>query len=331
MITYRLEGFFRSSLITIQLILMLGIATTMSAKDYDFIVAQDGSGDFRTVQEAINAVPDFRKGAQTRIYIRNGVYKEKLVLAECKINVTLIGESAEKTILTYDDYAAKANIFGENKGTSGSSSFYIYGPDFYAENITFENSAGPVGQAVALFVAGNRAHFKNCRFKGYQDTLYTYGKHSKQLYENCYIEGTVDFIFGASTAYFKDCEIHSLGRGYLTAASTIEEVPYGYILENCRLTAEPGVERTMLGRPWRPYGHTVFINCKMGSHITPEGWFNWGVEKEKTARYGECGSMTLDGKPVDVSKRVAWSKQVDKSNYTIDIILADPEKPDWYK
>ncbi len=313
------------------LLLLLVMATGLSAKDYDYIVSQDGTGDFRTVQEAINAVPDFRKAAQTRIFIRNGIYKEKLVLAECKINVALIGESAEKTILTYDDYAAKPNIFGENKGTSGSSSFYIYGPDFYAENITFENSAGPVGQAVALFVASNRAHFKNCRFKGYQDTLYTYGKYSKQFYEDCYIEGTVDFIFGASTCFFRDCEIHSLGRGYLTAASTLEDVPYGYVFQNCRLTAEPGVERTMLGRPWRPYGHTVFIDCKMGSHIAPEGWFNWGVEKEKTARYGECGSMTLDGKPVDVSKRVTWSKQVSKDNFTIDKVLSDPEKPDWYK
>ena len=142
--------------IYLTLVLLLTVMLGMQAKDYDIIVAQDGSGDYETVQEAINAVPDFRKEKETRIYIRNGVYKEKLVLAECKLNVTLIGESAEKTILTYDDFASKPNIFGENKGTSGSSSFYIYGPDFHAYDITFANSSGPVGQAVAAFVAGNR-------------------------------------------------------------------------------------------------------------------------------------------------------------------------------
>ncbi len=300
------------------------------AKDYDIIVAQDGSGDYRTVQEAINAVPDFRKNNETRIFIRNGVYKEKLVLAECKLNVTLIGESVEGTILTYDDYANKPNIFGENKGTSGSSSFYIYGPDFHAKNITFANSSGPVGQAVAVFVSGTRAVFVNCHFLGHQDTLYTYGKQSKQYYKDCYIEGTVDFIFGSSTAFFDGCEIHSLSRGYLTAASTLEGVPYGYVLNNCRLTAAAGVERTMLGRPWRPFAKTVYVNCRMGKHIDPVGWFNWGVEKEKTAFYAECGSMTLDGKPVDVSKRVAWSKQVKADDYTIEKVLADSDKPEWW-
>ena len=312
-------------------LLLLTLATMAMAKDYDFVVAQDGSGDFRTVQEAINAVPDFRKGCETRIFIRNGVYKEKLVLAECKIGITLIGESVEKTILTYDDYASKPNIFGENKGTSGSSSFYVYGHDFHATNITFENSSGPVGQAVAMFVAGNRAIFDNCCFKGFQDTLYTYGKISKQLYRNCYIEGTVDFIFGSSTCFFENCEIHSLGGGYLTAASTPEGREYGYVLHNCRLTAEEGVTKVMLGRPWRPYAQTVYVDCVMGTHITPAGWFNWGVEKEKTAFYAECGSKDISGNLIDISKRVAWSHQVNAEDYTIEKVLADSDKPEWYK
>ena len=163
---------------------------------FDFIVAQDGSGMFKTIQEAINAVPDYRK-VETRIFVSKGVYKEKVVLPESKQNITLIGENIDATIIQYDDYAQKKNKFGENMGTSGSSSFYVYGNDFRAENITFANTAGPVGQAVAMFVAGNRAIFLNCKFKGFQDTLYTYGKLSKQLYKNCYIEGTVDFIFGS--------------------------------------------------------------------------------------------------------------------------------------
>lgn len=299
--------------------------------EYDFVVAQDGSGDFKTVQEAVNAVPDYRKAGETRIFIRNGVYKEKVVLAESKQAVTLVGESVEGTVLTYDDYASKPNVFGENKGTSGSSSFYVYGPDFHAFNITFQNTAGPVGQAVAMFVSGDRAVFVNCRFKGFQDTLYTYGKRSKQLYRDCYIEGTVDFIFGSSTCFFDNCEICSIGRGYLTAASTPEGMAYGYVLSKCRLTAEPGVENVMLGRPWRPYAKTVYVDCVMGSHISPAGWHNWGVEKEKTAFYAETGSVDADGNAVDVSRRVPWVRQVVREDYTIDKVLADADKPDWYK
>lgn len=318
-----------TSLIIMLLTAIITMAQTGSK--YDIIVSQDGSGDYTTVQEAINAVPDYRKSGVTRIYIRNGVYKEKIVLAESKQNVTLIGESVDGTVLTYDDYASKPNRFGENKGTSGSSSFYVYGPDFHAENITFSNTSGPVGQAVAMFVSGDRAVFTNCRFKGFQDTLYTYGKHSKQLYRNCYIEGTVDFIFGASTCYFDNCEIRSIGRGYLTAASTLQDVKYGYVFNRCRLTAAPGVEKVMLGRPWRPYAHTVFIDCTMGSHITPEGWHNWGVEKEKTAFYAESGSIDEKGKPVDTSRRVAWARKITPSDYDIDKVLADSDKPEWYK
>ena len=171
------------------------------------MVAQDGSGDFFTVQEAINAVPDFRKNVRTTILVRKGVYKEKLIVPESKINISLIGQ--EGAVISYDDYANKQNLFGENKGTSGSSSCYIYAPDFYVENITFENTSGPVGQAVACFVSADRAYFKNCRFLGFQDTLYTYGKGVRQYYEDCYIEGTVDFIFGWSTAVFNRCHIHS--------------------------------------------------------------------------------------------------------------------------
>ena len=317
--------------IYLTLVLLLTAIVAMQAKDYDFIVAQDGSGDFKTVQEAINAVHDFRKEKETRIYIRHGVYKQKLVLAEGKLNVTLIGESVEGTVITYDDYASKPNRFGENKGTSGSSSCYIYGPDFQAYDITFANSSGPVGQAVAVFVSGNRAVFTRCRFLGYQDTLYTYGKVSRQYYKDCYIEGTVDFIFGSSTAFFDNCEIHSLGRGYLTAASTPEGTDYGYVLYRCRLTAAPGGERTRLGRPWRPYAKTVFVECTMGDHIDPAGWHNWGVEKEKTAFYAEAGSRTLDGKKVDVSRRVKGSHQVSADDYTIEKVLADADRPDWYK
>ena len=187
--------------------------SSMPKDSCHYVVAKDGSGDFKTVQEAIDAVPDFRKKV-TRIYICKGVYKEKIVIAQSKQLVALYGEDG--TVLSYDDHANTLNAFGEKKGTSGSSSIYIYGSDFYAENITFQNTAGPVGQAVACFVAGDRAHFRKCRFLGFQDTLYTWGKQSRQYYDECYIEGTVDFIFGASTAVFHRCQIHSKTKGYLS-------------------------------------------------------------------------------------------------------------------
>jgi pectinesterase len=298
---------------------------------FDFIVAQDGSGMFKTIQEAINAVPDYRK-VETRIFVSKGVYKEKVVLPESKQNITLIGENIDATIIQYDDYAQKKNKFGENMGTSGSSSFYVYGNDFRAENITFANTAGPVGQAVAMFVAGNRAIFLNCKFKGFQDTLYTYGKLSKQLYKNCYIEGTVDFIFGSSTAFFDNCHIHCLRKGYLTAASTPKGRDHGYVFRFCRITAEKEItEGIYLGRPWRPYAQTVFVGCTMGDFINPVGWHNWGrVENEKTAFYGEADNYDYDGNQIDLSQRVTWAHQVNIDDYTIEKVLADETKPNWF-
>jgi len=176
-------------------------------KAYHFIVSKDGKGDFKTVQEAINAIPDFRKN-ETRIFIKNGTYKEKLVLPASKTHVTFVGEDVLNTVITYDDYAQKLNRFDEEMGTTGSTSFFIFGDNFKAENLTFQNDAGPVGQAVAVRVDGDKAVFLNCRFLGNQDTLYLHGRDSRQYYKNCYIEGTIDFIFGWSTVVFEDCEIY---------------------------------------------------------------------------------------------------------------------------
>ena len=288
-------------------------------RHYDYVVAQDGSGDFFTVQEAVNAVPDFRKNVRTTILVRKGTYKEKIIIPESKINISLIGEDG--TILTNDDFANKKNVFGENMGTSGSSSCYIYAPDFYAENITFENSAGPVGQAVACFVSADRAYFKNCSFLGFQDTLYTYGKQSRQYYEDCYIEGTVDFIFGWSTAVFNRCHIHSKSGGYVTAPSTDQGQKYGYVFYDCRLTADDGVRDVALSRPWRPYAQAVFIRCNLGKHISPAGWNNWGnKEAEKTAFYAEYEST---GEGANPKARVPYSHQLKNlKGYEMETVLA---------
>ena len=308
------------------------LLTFAQAKDYDFVVAKNGKADFRTVQAAINAVPDYRKAGETRILIRKGIYKEKIVIAESKQNVHLIGEDG--TVLTYDDYASKTNAFGENKGTSGSGSIYIYGPDFVAENITFQNSAGPVGQAVACHVAGDRIVFRHCRFLGFQDTLYTYGENTREYYEDCYIEGTVDFIFGKATCVFNRCELRSKRNGgYLTAPVTPQGSKYGYVFYDCKLTADEGVAdgSVYLSRPWRPYAQAVFIRCQMGRHIKPEGWNNWGkTSNEQTAYYAEYKS---NGEGANPNKRAKWSHQLTNiDDYDIHEVLKgqngwDPSAP----
>ncbi|MDB5231808.1 MAG: rhamnogalacturonan acetylesterase, partial [Chitinophagaceae bacterium] len=271
---------------------------------------------------AINAVPDMRK-KQTVIFIKNGTYKEKLVLPESK-NIEFIGETVEGTILTYDDYAAKKNIFGEETGTSGSASFYIYGNNFTARNITFQNSAGPVGQAVAVFVSGDRTRFFNCRFLGFQDTLYTYGRESGEYFNHCYIEGTVDFIFGSATAVFDSCIIVGKIGGYLTAASTPENKKFGYVFLNCDIKGDAPLASYFLGRPWRPFAKTVFITCNLSNIINPAGWDNWrNAENEKTAYYAEYKNY---GTGAGSNKRVPWSHQLtdeEAKQYTLKNIFGE--------
>ncbi|KAA9332495.1 pectin esterase [Hymenobacter busanensis] len=309
------------------LLLERAFGQTTAAK-YDFVVAQDGSGQFRTVQEAFNAVPDFRKKVTT-ILVKKGTYKEKLILAGSKQLVRLVGEDRDRTILTYDDYNQKKNIFGEDKGTSGSASCYLYGTDFTAENLTFQNSSGPVGQAVALWVAGDKMRFRNCRFLGFQDTLYTYGHGSRQFYQDCYIEGTVDFIFGSSTAWFENCTIFCKQSGYVTAASTPDTTRYGYVFNRCRIVGDAPAGSFRLGRPWRPYAKTVYLQCELGRPIAPEGWDHWGKETNKqTAYYAEFQSR---GPGAASKQRVPWSHQLTEDEaklYTLPNVLHgwDPTK-----
>ncbi|WP_456867988.1 pectinesterase family protein [Galbibacter sp. BG1] len=292
----------------------------LKKREFDYIVSLDGTGDFTSVQAAIDEVPNFRK-KQTRIFIKNGVYKEKLVLPASKTNVAFIGEDKENTILTFNDYASKHNTFGEEMGTTGSTSFFVFGDDFYAENITFENSAGPVGQAVAVRVDGDRVYFNNCKFLGNQDTLYLHGKESRQYYKDCYIEGTVDYIFGWATAFFENCTIMSKDHGYVTAASTEKSANYGMVFYNCKLLSKAEEHSFYLGRPWRDYAQTIWINCYMENHIKPEGWHNWNKpQAEKTTFYAEYNTTG----PGASNKRVPWAKQLTASDikkYTKEEVL----------
>ncbi len=299
------------------------IVSANAAEKYDFVVAQDGSGDFTTVQAAINAVPEMRT-ARTRIHIKPGKYKEKITLPTNKTNVTLIGDCAYSTTLTYDDYASKQNRFGENIGTSGSSSFFVFGDGFTAENITFENSSGPVGQAVAVRIDGDKVCFRNCRFLGFQDTLYPHGEKSRQYYQNCYIEGTVDFIFGFSTAFFEECSIVCKTNGYVTAASTPQGNAFGFVFQNCTISGDAPDGSFYLGRPWRPYAQVVFRECTLGKVINPKGWDNWGkTENEQTAFFAEYKNK---GEGAITKNRVPWSKQLtdkEAEKYTKATLFGD--------
>ena len=290
-----------------------------SKDEYTISVAQDGSGDYTSIQEAINHSPSFPYRRVT-IKIKNGIYYEKIKIPEWNPNISLIGESKEKTIITYDDYFDKINL-GRN------STFYTYtvlveGDDFMAQNLTIKNSSGEVGQAVALALNANRVKISNCIILGNQDTLYATGTGNKQFLKNCYIEGTVDFIFGSATVLFENCTIQSKSNSYITAASTPEEIQYGFVFKNCKLTADPNASEVYLGRPWRIYAKTVFINCEMGKHIKPEGWHNWSKpEAEKTAFYAE---YNCNGEGFEAAKRVSWSHQLKKTEakkYTIENIL----------
>ena len=292
---------------TLMFLLFLINLSGLVAQDsltYHFVVDAAGSGDFTTVQDAIDAVPALRKN-RTNILIRPGTYKEKLVLPATATNVSFIGEDVATTVLTHDDYAQRKNRFGEEIGTSGSSAFFIFGDGFRAENITFENSAGPVGQAVAVRVDGDQVVFTNCRFLGNQDTLYPHGRGSRQYYKNCYIEGTVDFIFGWGTAVFDDCTIFCKSPGYITAASTEQQDSVGFVFRNCTIEGSAPAGSVYLGRPWRDYAQTVFLNCELGEVIHPAGWHNWGSEeKEGTAYYAEYGST---GPGAATGERVEWA------------------------
>jgi pectinesterase len=306
--------------IIVSILLLFSISLAFS-QTVTITVSKDGKGDYKTVQEAINAVKDFNK-AVTTIFIKNGIYKEKLTLPESKTNVHLIGESVDKTILTYDDYASKKDSSGNNIGTSGSSGFFIYGADITAENITFENSAGPVGQAVAVRVTGDRIKFINCRFLGFQDTLYTHGTESRQYYFKCYIEGTVDFIFGSSTALFDSCTIFGKKGGFYTASSTPENKKFGYVFLNCNITGDAAPGSFFLGRPWRPFAKVVYINCNISNLVKPEGWDNWGkTDNERTAFFAEYNNR---GEGAATGKRVPWAHILtadEAKEYTISNIF----------
>lgn len=299
------------------LLLLVAVSGTWAQERRDtLVVSRDGTGDFRTLQEAVESARAFMDYTVT-IYVKNGVYKEKVIVPSWVENIDIIGEDRDKTIITYDDHA---NI--NKMGTFRTYTVKVEGSDITFKNLTIENNAAQLGQAVALHTEGDRLKFINCRILGNQDTIYTGAKFTRLYFKDCYIDGTTDFIFGPSTALFEDCIIHSKRNSYVTAASTPKEAKYGYVFKHCKLTAEPGVDKVYLGRPWRPYAYTLFIECELGKHIVSAGWHNWGKQSnEETARYMEYKNT---GEGANASERVAWSKQLIKKEaeaVTVDAIF----------
>jgi pectinesterase len=308
--------------------------TTITKQSIDenyVVVSKDGTGNFTSIQEAINATKSFPYQRIT-IFVKNGTYYEKIKVHEWNTNISLIGESKENTIITYDDYFGKMNL-GRN------STFYTYtvlveGADFFASNLTIQNTSGDIGQAVALSVFADRAVFVNCNILGNQDTLYVSGEGNKHYFKDCFIDGTTDFIFGKATVLFENCTIHSKKNSYITAASTPENVAYGFVFKNCKLTADEAVTEVYLGRPWRIFAKTVFIHCEMGKHIQPTGWHNWNKpEAETSSFYAEYNCF---GEGFQPQKRVAWSHQLKKSEakkYTYKNIFSTQQNKtnaDWF-
>jgi pectinesterase len=298
------------------ILLLLNVLPTL-AQEYDIVVDRNGRGHFRTVQQAIDSVRAFDPKGTVTIFIRNGVYKEKLVLPTYVCNVRIIGESRDKTIITYDDHA---NI--NKMGTFRTYTFLVRGNDIHIENLTIENTAEQLGQAVALHLEGDRIVIRNCNILGNQDTIYAGRENCRQYFEHCYIEGTTDFIFGPSTCWFEQCDILCKRNSYITAASTPQNIAYGYILNKCNIKLAEGITDVYLGRPWRPYAMTLFMNCSLPEGIRPAGWENWrNPENEKTARYMEYNNS---GKGADTSKRVIWAKVLtaqEAAEYTLENVM----------
>ena len=264
------------------------ILTTKAASKYDnpdtLVVARDGTGQFRNVADAIEVCRAFMEYHKV-IYVKKGTYKEKLVVPQWLTNIEICGEDRDQTIITWDDHA---NIMSD---------------------ITPLTAPARLGQAVALHTEGDCLTFINCRFLGHQDTIYTGNAKCRHYFKDCYIEGTTDFIFGPSTAWFENCDIFCKANSYITAASTPQDVKYGYIFNNCRITTASNVDKVYLGRPWRDYGYTLFMNCELPKQIRPEGWHQWRPEAVKTARYLEYNNH---GEGAATDKRVSWSRQLTK-------------------
>lgn len=320
---------------------LLCLATVLRAAAPDATVAADGSGTHPTVQAAVDAAPAGRTTPWV-IALRPGRYKEHVVVPAEKPFLTFRGEDAATTVITDDRNFNTPTPSGGKYSTPDSATALIQASNFTAENITFENTTTREQkiQALALYMTGDRGVFRRCRFLGWQDTLRADSPRrpggstepdaprpegsARQYFVECYIEGHVDFIYAASTAVFDRCHIHGKADGYITAASTPESAPFGYVFLDCKVTTGPLVVKgVFLGRPWRKFSATAFIRTELAGNIRPEGWDNWrNPANEQTARYAEYAST---GPGAQSDQRVRWAKQLtddEAKAFTVEKILA---------
>ena len=305
----RLRSFFT---LAITLTVAALSASAAAPSKFDAVVAADGTGQYTTVRAAVDAAPQLThaNAGHWTIFVKAGTYREIVYIQREKRFISLVGEDADKTVITFDLYNDYPAPDGKPIATFRTPTVILDADDFTIENLTIANTAGPKkGQALALRVDGDRAVFRRCRFLGYQDTLLL--NRGRHYFEDCFIAGSTDFIFGGATAYFERCTLHALLTGYLTAASTPDFEPYGFVFAHCKITGETPDVRTYLGRPWRDYAQTIFLFTEMSSNVRSEGWDNWKKSyAEKVSRYAEFGSTGPGANP---TARVPWAKSLSEA------------------
>jgi len=284
---------------------VLAFLPAARAAESGAVVAADGSGQFNSIQAAVDAAPQLAAPSPPWVIrIKAGVYRERLYVQREKRFLRLVGDDPARTEIAYGLYAKVPGPDGRPIGTFLTPTVWIDADDFAVENLTLANTAGPKGQALALRVDGDRVSFRHCRFLGWQDTIL--GNRGRHYYENCTVTGAVDFIFGAATEFFESCQLHCAGNGYITAASTPAGEPFGFVFSHCDIVGDvPGVQ-AYLGRPWRAYASVIFLDTRMSAVVRPVGWHNWNrPEREKTARYSEFGSTGPGANP---AARAPWAR-----------------------
>lgn len=308
------------------------------------VVALDGSGDYMKIQDAVDAVQPGLK-ERTVIYIKNGLYNtEKILVPNDKTNITFQGESRDQTVISYHVYDCKGGLNNKcpaedaakwtGQAIRTSATISIQGDGFYSENITFQNTAGPVGQALAIYVTSDKNVFINCNFLGYQDTILLGKDGTRSYFKNCLVLGRTDYIYGGGIGYFDSCEIRSFGGGWITAPSTPKEQAYGFVFYKCKLTYSANSPRNKddgqsisLGRPWHNYPKVAWINCYMGKEIDPLGWPTiWNMEYAATSKDLHLYEYKNSGAGSDISRRANWAAireltSKEKNLYTIKNVL----------
>ena len=298
------------SLLTGLVLSSLGLAASIAAAQTDHklltaVVAKDGSGQFTTIHEAVATIGTGSPDRPATIYVRRGVYRELVYVQREKRYVRLVGEDPANTVLVYGLHAGMKGLDGEAIGTFRTPTLYVDADDFTLENITIQNDAGPVGQALAIAVHGDRVIVRKCRLLGHQDTVFL--NRGRHYFTGSTIEGTTDFVFGGATAWFESCDIHALASSYITAAATPPEAAFGFVFDRCRVHVAEG-ERSYLGRPWRDHAATLFMRSELGAGIRPEGWHNWDKPwSQSTTRFSEYQNT---GVGADRSERVPWSTEL---------------------